>query len=241
MVESVKGYSVAPVSYRVDPGAEIAFPSTLVLLGKRCIFEGRILDVRSLTLAEGSDVVFSSTTQTGMNENGSFVYLTTNGNITFGELIVQKNSRLEFSKVNNTLVLTTAIFKIKYHALVNMNHGEIDSGNAVVESEGRLVLEGTGYPGERGTGHGDSVNGIGSGAGHGGEGGRSQNKWRGGGKPYGSVYRPSHQGSGGGHGRGQQHQPLHGGVVQQPHLLLPLGAGMSSWRRRRTSMTALPG
>lgn len=213
MVESVKGYSVAPVSYRVDSGAEIAFPSTLVLLGKRCIFEGRILDVLSLTIAEGSDVVFSSTTQTGMKENGSFVYLTTNGNITFGELIVQKDSRLKFSKINNTLVLTTAIFKIKYHALVNMNHGEIDSGNAVVESEGRLVLEGTGYPGERGTGHGDTVNGVGSGAGHGGEGGRSKSERRGG-KPYGSVYRPRHQGSGGGHGRGQ------GGA----------GGGMLRWR-----------
>ena len=213
VAESAKGYSVAPVSYRVDPGAEIAFPSTLVLLGKRCIFEGRTLGVRSLTVAEGSDVVFSSTTQTGIKENGSFVYLTSNGNITFGELIVQKNSRLEFSKINETLVLTTAVFKIKYHALVNMNHGEIDSGNAVVESEGRLVLEGTGHPGERGSGHGDTVNDVGTGGGHGGEGGATQ-VGQSGGRPYGSVYRPRHQGSGGGHGQGQ------GGT----------GGGMLHWR-----------
>ena len=214
VVESVKGYSVSPVSYRVEPGAEIVFPSTLVLLGKRCLFEGRLLGVHSLTIAEGSDVVFSSSTQTGMKENGSFVYLTSDGNITFGELIVQKNSRLEFSKISSSLILTAALLKIKFHALVDMNHGKIDSGNAVVESEGRMVFEGTGYPGENGTGHGQTVNKIGSGAGHGGEGGStSQDKLRGG-KPYGSVYKPRHQGSGGGHGRGQ------GGA----------GGGMLHWR-----------
>lgn len=59
------GYSVAPVSYKIDQGAEIIYPSSLTLLGTRCTFEGLVVGVHELVVAEGADVVFSSTTQTG--------------------------------------------------------------------------------------------------------------------------------------------------------------------------------
>ena len=202
VVESTKGYSVAPVSYKVDSGAEIVYPSSLTLLGTRCVFEGLIVGVHSLKVADGSDVIFASTTQTGIRENGTFRFLTSPGNITFSEVYVQKGSRLEFSRINDTLVLTAVIFRIKYHALVNINHGEIDSSWAWIESQGRLVLDGTGHPAERGVGRGNTVNKIGSGAGHGGEGAAHQSGQTGG-IPYGSVYRPIHFGSGGGDGEGR--------------------------------------
>ena len=149
----------------------------------------------------------------GIKENREFRFLTLPGNITFAEVYVQKGSRLEFSRINNTLTFTAAIFRLKYHALVNINHGEIDSSWAWVESEGKLVLDYTGHPAEVGPGAGNTKNMIGSGAGHGGEGGVYQAGQLGG-EPYGSIYRPIHFGSGGGNGQGK------GGS----------GGGMLHWR-----------
>ena len=65
------GYSVAPVSYKIDQGAEIVYPSSLTLLGTRCTFEGLVVGVHRLVVAEGADVVFASTTQTGVSVNQS--------------------------------------------------------------------------------------------------------------------------------------------------------------------------
>lgn len=213
VVESKSGYSVAPVSYKIDKGAEIVFPSSLTLLGTRCSFDGLVIGVHRLIVAEGADVVFASTTQTGIKEDRKFRFLTTPGNITFAEVYVQKGSRLEFSRINNTLVFTAIIFRLKYHGLVNINHGEIDSSWAWVESEGKLVLDYTGHPAEMGSGPGNTVNLIGSGAGHGGMGGVSQAGQLGG-EPYGSIYKAVHLGSGGGNGNGK------GGS----------GGGMLHWR-----------
>ena len=213
VVESKSGYSVAPVSYKIDKGAEIVFPSSLTLLGTRCSFDGLVIGVHRLIVAEGAEVVFASTTQTGIKEDRKFRFLTTPGNITFAEVYVQKGSRLEFSRINNTLVFTAIIFRLKYHGLVNINHGEIDSSWAWVESEGKLVLDYTGHPAEMGSGPGNTVNLIGSGAGHGGMGGVSQAGQLGG-EPYGSIYKAVHLGSGGGNGNGK------GGS----------GGGMLHWR-----------
>ena len=213
VVESKKGYSVAPVSYKLDAGAQVVYPSSLTLLGTRCVFEGLVVGVHSLKVAESSDVIFSSTTQTGILQNGTFRFLTMPGNVTFPEIYVQKGSRLEFSRITNSMVLTALILRIKYHAQVNMNHGEIDSSWAWVESRGRLLLDGTGHPAESGEGRGNTESQIGSGAGHGGEGGALQSGPPGG-RPYGSVYRPAYLGSGGGNGAGR------GGS----------GGGMLHWR-----------
>ena len=56
------------MSYKIDRGAEIVYPSSLTLLGTRCTFEGLVVGVHRLIVAEGADVVFASTTQTGINQ-----------------------------------------------------------------------------------------------------------------------------------------------------------------------------
>lgn len=202
VVESQKGYTVAPVSYKVEQGAEIAFPSSVTLLGTRCSFEGFVVGVYQLVIAEGSDVVFSSTTQTGIKENGTYQVLTTPGNITIPEVYVQKGSRLEFSKITDSLTFTALIFRIKFNSLVNINHGAIDSTWVWLESGGGIVLDGTGFTNERGPGRGTTVNNVGKGAGHGGQGGGFS--WNvSSSQPYGSVFRPLHFGSGGGNGQGR--------------------------------------
>lgn len=202
VVESNKGYTVASVSYKVDIGAEIVFPSSLTLLGTRCRFEGLVVGVYRLIIAEGSGVVFTSTSQTGIKENGTFKVLTTPGNVTYPEIYIQKGSTVDLTRINGSLILTALIFRVKYHALLNLNHGRIDSSWAWLESRGRILMKGTGYEAESGPGKGSTINNIGTGAGHGGEGAAHQpNKT--GGIPYGSVYKPTHFGSGGGNGQGR--------------------------------------
>lgn len=202
VVESNKGYTVASVSYKVDQGAEIIFPYSLTLLGTRCTFEGLVVDVYRLIAAEGSTVVFTSTSQTGLKENGTFQVLTTPGNVTFPEIYIQKGSQLDLTKINDTVSLTALIFRVKYHAIVNMNHGNIFSSWAWLESRAKILLEGKGFVSESGPGAGKTMNNIGTGAGHGGQGGAHQQGVIGG-EPYGSVYKPLHFGSGGGNGQGQ--------------------------------------
>ena len=199
VVESEKGYSIAPVSYKVDSGSEITFPSTLILLGTRCTFYGFIVGVHQFFIANDASVYFASTTKTGIRENGTFTFVTTPGNITFSSLVVQRGSLASFSRINDTLVLTAGIFRVKYEGLVLINHGKIDSSWAWVESQGKVLLEGTGYDSETGPGKGVTISQIGTGAGHGGEGGSNVFRT---GEWYGSILRPDHFGSGGGNGRG---------------------------------------
>ena len=199
VVESAKGYSIAPVSYKVDSGSEITFPSSLTLLGTRCTFDGFIIGVHQLYIADGAKVSFASTSQTGIQENGTFTFITIPGNVTFSTLVVQRASQISFSRINGTLVVTAGIFRIKYEGEMLVNHGEIDSSWAWIESRGRLLLEGTGHESQSGPGKGITLSQIGTGAGHGGEGGSKEART---GVWYGSILRPDHLGSGGGSGRG---------------------------------------
>lgn len=80
-----------------------------------------------------------------------------------------------------------------------MNHGEMLSTFAWLDSQGHFNLDVGGHPPEQGPGAGSSFSvsyWIGRGAGHGGRGARE------GGPAYGSVYRPLVLGSGGGNGGG---------------------------------------
>ena len=83
---------------------------------------------------------------------------------------------------------------------MRINHGEVLSTFAWLDSQGVFNLDTRGYPAEQGPGAGSSFYSsyaIGRGAGHGGRGAHT------GGEAYGSVYRPSHLGSGGGNGSGK--------------------------------------
>lgn len=104
------GYSVAPVSYRIDQGAEITYPSSLTLLGTRCTFEGLVVGVHRLVVAEGADVVFASTTQTGINNSISRLLShsasQSKTNESIDQSITQLTSKfvLDRKKVNFTLL-----------------------------------------------------------------------------------------------------------------------------------------
>ena len=201
VVESMRGFTIAPISFRIDPGSIIEFPSKLVLLGTRTIFEGLVAGAETLIIAKGADVIVSPTTQTAMKENGTYIHVTYPGNISFADVTVQKGSRIEFTRINESLTFTANTLRIKYHGLVHMKHAVIESSYVTIESRGRLILDSAGFSSHSGPGAGPTFNGTGYGAGYGGEGGAQANS-SGGGYAYGSLFKPLIPGSGGGFGKG---------------------------------------
>ena len=197
VVESVSNETTAPCSFLVDIGGEILFPSTVYVRGTRSIINGRITGVEYLFIASGGQIEFSSSSQTAKIENRIYVHISENGNFTFSTVTVKRNAHLIFNKVNDTLKLYSGDLRVKYGGKLTMNHGFFYTSYATVESKGIVFLDGTGFLGEQGKGHGTTVNSVGMGAGYGGEGGGSVR-----GKAYGSVFSPEELGSGGGHGLG---------------------------------------
>lgn len=197
VVESVSNETTAPCSFLVDQGGEILFPSTVYIHGTRSIINGRVTGIEYLYIASGGQIEFSSTSQTAKIENRVYLYISENGNFTFATVTVKRNSHLIFKKVNETLQLYVSELKVKYEGKLTMNHGTFYTSYAWVESKGLVFLDGTGHPAETGTGRGLTVNNVGMGASHGGEGGGTSP-----GKAYGSVYSPIEFGSGGGNGLG---------------------------------------
>lgn len=200
-VESTSGYTVAPVSYKIDNGAEIILPSTTILLGTRSDMNGLLTMVQNLTIADGANVVFSSTAQTALIEGGNYTHMTNPGNISFSHLTIQRGSEATFTeKPGSSLFLDLTKLSVKYEGLMWMNKGTIISGNGVVESLGILNVDYQGHAQQSGSGAGGSSGSNGYGAAHGGHGGAPEPEV--GGTPYDSVYIPTHPGSGGGNGDG---------------------------------------
>lgn len=201
VVESETNETTAPCSYKIDQGAEVVFPAIVNIYGTRSVIEGRITGVEDLIIASGGFVEFSSTAETARVENRRYVEIDEKGNFSFATVTVERNSQMTFSRIlNHTLSLRCSEFRIKYEGRMTMNHGYIYSAFAWIESEGSLILDGTGFGPEDGVGHGITQNNVGSGAGHGGEGGKTDSGE--GGIPYDSVYTPRMYGSGGGNGQG---------------------------------------
>lgn len=201
VVESQTNETTAPCSYKIDQGAEVVFPSIVNIYGTRSIIEGRITGVEQLIIASRGFVEFSSTAETARVENRRYVEIDEKGNFSFASVTVERNSKITFSRVlSYALILRCSEFRIKYEGLMTMNHGYIYSAFAWIESEGILLLDGTGFGPEEGVGHGTTQNNFGSGAGHGGEGGKTDSGQ--GGIAYDSVYNPRMYGSGGGNGQG---------------------------------------
>ena len=156
-VASTTGYTVAPVSYFIDAGAEIVLPSTVIMLGTRTQQAGLMTGVYNLTVAEGASAVFYSTSQTAVLESGEYRHMTKPGNISYTWLTVQRGSRCYFTNVAEKLTLSITRFVVKYEGVVYMNRGTINSDEGVVESLGQLTLAGEGFPAEQGSGAGESL------------------------------------------------------------------------------------
>ncbi|KAL4230250.1 hypothetical protein ACF0H5_010636 [Mactra antiquata] len=200
-VESTSGYTVAPVSFKVEAGTEIVFPSTTIILGTRSDLSGLLTMVQNLTIADGANCVFTSTARTALIEAGKYVHLTKPGNISLSHLTIQRGSEATFQeKLGINLVLDLTKLSIKYEGLMWMNKGSIFSDNGVIESLGVLNIDYMGNEAENGLGAGRSSGSNGYGGAHGVHGGAPEPDV--GGTPHDSVYKPTQPGSGGGNGDG---------------------------------------
>ena len=196
-VESTLGYTVAPVSLKIESSAEVILPSTTFIYGSRTELSGLLTMVQNLTVAEGATCLFTSTARTALIERGIYVHQSDPSNIYLSHLTIQRGSVVIFTEKEGTeLTLNLIKLSLKYEGLVYMNAGTINSSNAVVESLGILNVDFQGYDAGQGFGAGYSDVLYGFGAAHGGHGGAPEPEQ--GGIPYDSVYKPIHPGSGGG-------------------------------------------
>ena len=200
-VQSTSGYTVAPVSYNIENGAEVVLPSTTIILGTRTEMKGLMTMVQNLTIADGAKCSFSSTAQTALIENGNYTHVTNKGNISLSHLTVQRGSEAVFIETEANLVLFLIKISIKFEGLMWMNKGSIYSREGVIESLAVLDVNFKGHDAGMGTGAGGSSRDYGYGGSYGGHGGAPKPQV--GGTPYGSVYEPVDMGSGGGSGSGQ--------------------------------------
>jgi len=179
-IASTSGYTIAPVSYKIEATGELITPSSVTMLGTRTEVYGRLVNIHILTIAEGAHTVFYSTAQTAILENKIYTHLTEPGNITFASIIIQRGSVLEMTHISSPITLHIDTFRLKYQALILMNKGFIDSDTADMECESLLSLNFTGKPANSGVGRGYATsNDTGTGASHGGHGGVSKSGRRG--------------------------------------------------------------
>ena len=202
VVESEAHELVAPCSFRIDADSELLMPDGDHFFGTRTVLAGRLTGAQDVFIRDGADILFRSTAQTALIENGTYTMMTQRGNFTFAELSVNRYSRGEFSQITDALSITSAKLFVRYQSELIMNAVSIFNSHAQVQSQGVLHLNGRGEAAERGIGAATTTpDGVGKGAAHGGYGGGPGPDY--GGDPYGSVFRPTEYGSGGGNGSGE--------------------------------------
>ncbi|PIK55148.1 Tenascin-X [Apostichopus japonicus] len=156
VVESESNHTEAPCSFLIDDGSEIFFPSEVHLHGTRTEMHGRVTGVHKMFIEDQADVIWTSTAQTAIKENGEYIHLSEDGNFSVPELTIKRGGQLSFLRVSNQIVVHVADFEVKYLGLVLMNDGLIDSGHADLESEGIIMLDGKGLSSGLGPGAGIS-------------------------------------------------------------------------------------
>ena len=201
VVESENDRTEAPCSYIIDDGAEIVLPSETHIHGTNSTLAGLITGVPYLFIEDGANIEFMSTGQTALLKNGTRVDMTQPGHFSFDTFTVKAGGSGQFTNITDLIYLQVSEIHVKYRGTLYMNHAEISSSFAWIESQGTFRLDGKGYAAEEGHGRGFTLNSIGYGAGHGGFGGVVSSETDAAG-PHDSVYTPSDAGSGGGNGRG---------------------------------------
>lgn len=200
VIESMSNRTEAPCGYLIEDGAEIVFPTETHIHGANSTYGGVMTGIKQLYIEDEALVVFRSTSQTAMLENGSYTYITERGNFSFDTFTVKRGGRAQMKKVIELMYLAVSEMRVKYQGLLYMNDAEISSSYAWVESEGVFHFDGQGYGSEEGPGSGSTVSGVGLGGSHGGYGGMVNTTMSS--DPYDSVYTPKEYGCGGGNGGG---------------------------------------
>ena len=188
-IESFTNYTEAPISYIIDDGAEVVFPTEVHLQGINSTVDGKISNIHHLYVEDGCFLVVSSTTQTAQMESNEIISETNPGNFSVPTINIKNGGIFEFRKIENDFTITAARMELKYNATVYMNHGFIEVGDLDMEAESVFSLEGRGHGAEQGPGAGTGNQG----GSYGGVAGGATDD-----HAYGSVFDPILLGSGGG-------------------------------------------
>ncbi|MFA6131371.1 MAG: fibronectin type III domain-containing protein [Patescibacteria group bacterium] len=155
-----------------------------------------ISDDGHLPLESGVTLTTTTLTWTGGNisDNGGTLATVTSGNVvipTSAKLLANTTRSVTTLTINGSIAhsknLTIETYKINYTT----------SGNVVIGASGSINIDGLGFSGGYGDGHGHEVGTYGSGGGYGGRGGNTADGGDTGGATYGSSTEPSNIGSGG--------------------------------------------
>ena len=188
-IESESNRTEAPVSYIIDSGAEVIFPTEVHMQGINTTLAGLITGVHHLYIQDGCTLITESTSQTAQIVNELTVGVTEPGNFSLPTINIMYGGVLQFRKIETDFTIRAAFIEVKYGGVVYMNHGFVDAGDVDIETTGRFSLEGRGHVAGTGPGAGTGVNG----GCYGGVGGGAVDD-----NAYGSVFTPASLGSGGG-------------------------------------------
>lgn len=198
-IESENNRTEAPCSYLIDQFAELVLPYEFHVHGVRTEIHGLLTGVHHFFVEDGGRVRISSTAQTALLENRTYIDVTKPGNTSIADIIVKKGGILDLLRKHDVIIqVTSSLFEIKYKGKVLMNHGVLYTSVGDLETKGELVMDGRGWKSGTGIGKGYRYGNYGTGAGHGGRGGTYGGKQ---GQAYDSVFKPTMLGSGGGAGR----------------------------------------
>ena len=189
-VESFTNYTEAPISYIIDDGAEVVFPTEVHLQGINSTVDGKISNIHHIYIEDGCFLVVSSTTQTAQMESNKIIEETKPGNFSLPTINIKNGGIFEARKITNDFFMTAARMEGKYNSTVYMNHGYVDVGDIDLEAESKFSVEARGH----GAGQGPGAGTGNQGGSHGGVAGCGANDDN----AYGSVFEPVLLGSGGG-------------------------------------------
>lgn len=198
-VESENNRTEAPCSYLIDQFAELVLPYEFHVHGVRTEIHGLMTGVHHFFVEDNGRARISSTAQTAVLENRTYLDVTKPGNISLSNIVVKKGGILDLLRKQHVVIqVTSSLFEIKYEGKVLMNHGLFYTSVGDLETKGELVMDGKGWESGTGIGKGSKFGDYGSGGSHGGRGGANSGNQ---GQAYDSVFKPVILGSGGGTGR----------------------------------------
>lgn len=188
--------SFPKVNFKLDYGGELFLVPDFHVTGfgnPAFEFNGRITGVSNFTLTENHSVHVGSKASTGMYKQGNYTVRPIEGELTFGALVLEASSTLLFEE---KVKLETDTLHMRKNTSISGSSVDVICAELLLEGGANITTSGQGPSAGNGIAPGINVKGIGSGAGHGGEGGPSISY--NGSHAYGSFVTPTRPGSGGG-------------------------------------------
>jgi len=157
-------------------------------------FNGRMTGVSNLTITENRLLRLGKNASTALMKRGNYTETPVEGELTYGVLVLEADSKVIFE---NKVDLEADTLHMRKNTLLTGSSVAIVSAEVIIEGGANITTSLRGPAAGAGIMPGVSTqDGVGSGAGHGGQGGPSI--YVNGSEGYGSYVSPSHPGSGGG-------------------------------------------